>query len=197
MEPDMVEKILKEGDDEDGALEANYVDVERAKDAEEVGKQMNRNNMDSVDDSDGDVEDNGRNQGAVDEDILELQVMSLVVANHEELGSSSGSSKAESSKGQKGKKNSVPNTKGTSSIQRGWHDSDMLHRLNTQLEELHKRSNTQVEGLHKQIEGLNKQIEDLTKDQKQISVRMTRQHERVEKQLEELKGGKSISLVPI
>ncbi|KAK3809496.1 MAG: hypothetical protein J3Q66DRAFT_354035 [Benniella sp.] len=166
---DEVKNLWGEGNDEDGALEANYVDVdsqncnsdvERAKDAARVGKQMNRNSMDSVD-SDGDVEDNGRIQGAVDEDILEPQVMSLVVANHEELGSSNGSSKAESSKGQKGKKNSVPHMEGTSSIQRDSHDSDMLHRLNTRVDDLHKRSNTQVEGLHKQIEGLHKQIEEL------------------------------------
>jgi hypothetical protein len=128
---DMTENSLKEGDDENDALEAFDEDEELE------GKQDKRKNcVDHDNTSDGNVEDS-EEQEAVVEDVLESQVESLGVAD------------------------SVLITEETSSIQQDNQDCELIRTLSMQVEGLNSEVrdlHQQIANLQQQVEN---QFEEL------------------------------------
>jgi len=163
MDLDEAEKWVKEGSDEDDALEANDEDVDAHDDEVEsaTGQGEGRNNNSK--DNNRNVEINTMQEAAV-KNVLEPQVKGLVAADREEPGSYSGGSQIDS---HKGKETSTSITQETSSVHQGSQDREVIRKLNRQVNDLHKQ---------------------VTNLQKQLSDHMTTQQERVERRFEELKG---------
>ncbi|KAK3809501.1 MAG: hypothetical protein J3Q66DRAFT_354057 [Benniella sp.] len=139
MDLDMTEISLKEGDDENDALEAFDEDVEL-----EGKREKRENGVDYDNTNDGNFEDNGE-QEAIVEDVLEFEVESLVVADYDAQGS-------------------VPTTEETSSIQQDNQDHELNRALSIQVESL----NNEVRDLHQQIANLQQQAENQFEELKRL-----------------------------
>ncbi|KAK3809504.1 MAG: hypothetical protein J3Q66DRAFT_354065 [Benniella sp.] len=175
MDLDMTEKWLKEGNDEDDALEANDGDVDILDCHGEVDSDDETEEQESVEREEAAEVEKGKGQnsnmdhGIGDDGNVELSskpVENLTIADHPKItdhtevqGSSSGGSKIES---RKGKEKSVPTMEATPPTQQGSQDHELISRLNKQ-----------VNDLHQEVANLQRQ--------------MTTQQERAEKQFNELK----------
>ncbi|KAF9354230.1 hypothetical protein BGX34_011147, partial [Mortierella sp. NVP85] len=171
MDLDMTEKWLKEGNDEDDALEANDGDVDIQRCHGEVDSDDEAEDQENVEKEEaaevekGKGRDSNMDHGIGNVELSSMPVENLTIADHPKItdhtevqGSSSGGSKIDS---RKGKEKSVPTMEVTPPIQQGSQD------------ELISKLNKQVDDLHQEIANLQKQ--------------MTTQQERTEKQFNELK----------